>query len=162
LRTQQPAALDPHPPPRRAQPARPLPARPGGLPMTRSPTHSASRAARAGAARDTGAAGRAAGPEADHTATLSDHDIYLFNEGTHFRLHEKLGAHLTRRDGEAGVAFAVWAPSARRVSVVSGFNGWDQAATPMSPRASSSIWETFVPGLDAGAVYKYRIEPAHS
>jgi 1,4-alpha-glucan branching enzyme len=126
--------------------------------MTRS-------AAKPTGGRDDARAGRDAGPTdapADRDVRLTDHDLYLFNEGTHFRLYDKLGAHVVRRGGEKGVAFAVWAPSARRVSVVGDFNGWDHSATPMNPRANSGIWETVVPGLEEGAVYKYRIESGHS
>ena len=95
----------------------------------------------------------AAGREAPGSA-LTEHDIYLFREGTHAWLHEKLGCQLTA----AGAHFAVWAPNARAVSVVGDFNGWDPAAHPMQPRwDSSGIWERFVEGVPAGACYKYCI-----
>jgi 1,4-alpha-glucan branching enzyme len=92
---------------------------------------------------------------------LGEQDIYLFREGTHRRLFEKMGSHIGRRDGVDGTFFAVWAPSASRVSVVGDFNGWDPAANPMEPRDSSGIWETFVPGVGKGAVYKYNITSQH-
>jgi len=89
---------------------------------------------------------------------VTDDDIYLFNEGSHFRMYEKLGPHLMSSEGEDGVYFAVWAPNAERVSVIGDFNGWDQASHPLWARASSGIWEGFVPGLAAGVRYKYWIE----
>src|SRR5690349_19247246 len=79
-------------------------------------------------------------------ADLTDFDLYLFNEGTHVRVYEKLGAHVTTVDGKSGVAFAVWAPNADAVSVIGEFNKWDPEKTPLQPRASSGIWQGFVPG----------------
>src|SRR5437016_7688136 len=84
---------------------------------------------------------------------LGDQDLHLFNEGSHLNLYEKLGAHL----GGGGAAFAVWAPSAERVSVVGDFNGWDREANPLRPRASSGIWEGFVPGVARGDAYKFHV-----
>src|SRR5437016_2861025 len=84
---------------------------------------------------------------------LTDDDLYLFNEGSQFRLHEKLGAALT----DQGAHFGVWAPNAESVSVIGDFNGWDAAAHPLAPRNSSGIWEGFVPGAHRGQVYKYRV-----
>ena len=84
-------------------------------------------------------------------------DDHLLGEGTHFRLYERLGAHPITHEGVAGVSFAVWAPNARRVSVVGDFNGWDGRRTPMRKRMDSGIWEIFVPTLTEGAVYKYEI-----
>jgi len=90
---------------------------------------------------------------------ITDHDIYLFNEGTHFRLWEKLGAHPgTNEEGEEGVWFAVWAPNAERVSVIGDWNGWDKRDDPLAPRAGSGIWELFVPGIEPGAHYKFHVE----
>lgn len=89
---------------------------------------------------------------------LTDHDIYLFKQGTHVRLYEKLGAHAHTIDDVAGVQFAVWAPNARQVSVVGHFNGWDSKAHPLKVREDGSgIWEGFIPGLTHGVIYKYHI-----
>jgi 1,4-alpha-glucan branching enzyme len=89
---------------------------------------------------------------------LTDDDIYLFNEGSHFRLYDKLGSHLTQSGDEAGVYFAVWAPDAERVSVIGDFNGWDRSSHPLHARAASGIWEGFIQGLGEGVCYKYWIE----
>jgi 1,4-alpha-glucan branching enzyme len=89
---------------------------------------------------------------------LTDHDIYLFREGTHTRLYDKLGAHLITVGGQAGTHFAVWAPNAEQVSVIGDFNAWNPAAHPLSVRLDGSgIWEGFVPGVAKGALYKYFI-----
>jgi 1,4-alpha-glucan branching enzyme len=88
---------------------------------------------------------------------LTEFDIYLMGEGRHYDTYEKLGAHLRTLEGISGVHFAVWAPSARRVSVVGGFNDWDGRIHPMRSRGSSGIWELFLPELGEGAVYKYEI-----
>ena len=87
------------------------------------------------------------------TTLLSDDDLHLWNEGTHYRLYEKLGSH--RVDG--GVQFAVWAPNADSVSVLGDWNGWDPATNPLSPRGVSGIWEGFVEDVERGAAYKYRV-----
>jgi 1,4-alpha-glucan branching enzyme len=91
------------------------------------------------------------------TSLLSDEDVYLFNEGTHLRLYRGMGARLGTVEGTAGVHFAVWAPNAETVSVIGDFNGWDRASHPLRPRASSGLWEGFVPGLTQGTVYKYHV-----
>src|SRR6516225_1077242 len=89
---------------------------------------------------------------------LTDHDIYLFREGTHTRLYEKLGAHPGIVDGEQGVAFAVWAPNAETVSVIGDFNGWDRGRHPLAPRRDGSgVWEAFVTGIGRGERYKYHV-----
>lgn len=89
---------------------------------------------------------------------LTDLDIYLFKEGKHYRLYDKLGAHLMEVDGVRGTYFALWAPNAKYVSVIGDFNGWNVDATPMQVRwDSSGIWEGFVPNIGAGALYKYHI-----
>jgi 1,4-alpha-glucan branching enzyme len=89
------------------------------------------------------------------------HDLHLFNEGTHRRLWEKMGAHLTVVDGRRGTSFAVWAPSAKRVEVVGDFNQWSHG-TPLQPLGSSGIWTGFVPDLGKGALYKYRVHSQHN
>ena len=96
---------------------------------------------------------------ARHDASrLTDEDLYLFNEGSHFRLWEKLGAHPgALPDGTEGTHFAVWAPNAEAVAVVGDWNGWDRERHPLAPRGSSGIWEGFLPGVGEGAVYKYFI-----
>src|SRR5277367_6625550 len=89
---------------------------------------------------------------------LTDQDLYLFNEGSNYRMHEKMGAHLVTHNGEAGAVFSVWAPNARSVSVVGSFNGWNPKSLYLSPRGSSGIWEGFIPGVSKGALYKFHIE----
>jgi 1,4-alpha-glucan branching enzyme len=84
---------------------------------------------------------------------ITDDDIFLFNEGTHSRMYAKLGSHLLKR----GTHFAVWAPSARSVSVVGDFNGWDAGAHPLTPRGSSGIWEGIIGEAGNGTLYKFRI-----
>src|SRR3989442_15930365 len=88
---------------------------------------------------------------------LTDQDLYLFNEGSHLRLYEKLGAHTRVIDGQAGTNFAVWAPDAGNVYLMGGFNGWNKASHPMSTRGSSGIWETFVPQVQQGDSYKFHV-----
>jgi len=92
---------------------------------------------------------------------LSDFDLHLIGEGRHYDTYEKLGAHLRTVAGVSGVHFSVWAPSARRVSVVGNFNDWDGRIHPMRPRGSSGIWELFLPELREGAIYKYEIVGPH-
>jgi 1,4-alpha-glucan branching enzyme len=91
--------------------------------------------------------------------TLSEQDLYLFNEGTEHRVYQKLGAHLREVDGVKGVSFAVWAPNAARVSVVGDFCQWDGRYFPMRSLGNSGVWEIFIPGLQAGVLYKYEIVP---
>jgi 1,4-alpha-glucan branching enzyme len=93
---------------------------------------------------------------------LTAEDLYLFNEGTHARLYQKLGAHPMTREGAAGTYFAVWAPAAEFVSVVGDFNGWDTGRYPLRPRESSGIWEGFVSGIGPGALYKYHISSRYN
>ncbi len=88
---------------------------------------------------------------------LGEHDEHFFNEGTLTRLWHRLGAHPMRHEGAQGTQFAVWAPNARRVSLVGPFNQWDGRRHPMRKRGASGIWEIFVPDLGEGAVYKYEI-----
>ncbi|MBE0430698.1 MAG: 1,4-alpha-glucan branching protein GlgB [Dehalococcoidia bacterium] len=86
---------------------------------------------------------------------LGDDDLFLFNEGAHYRLYEKLGAHLLTVDGLAGGYFAVWAPNARQVSVTGDFNGWNRSSHQLRPKGQSGIWEGFIPGVTRGTVYKF-------
>ena len=88
---------------------------------------------------------------------LTDQDLYLFNEGTHVRLYEKLGAHPMTVDGVEGTYLALWAPDAEQICVMGDFNGWNKTGHSLRPRGHSGIWEAFVPGLKKGAIYKYRI-----
>ena len=89
--------------------------------------------------------------------TLSDFDLQLLGEGTHYQAYEKLGAHPRVLDGVTGVVFAVWAPNARRVSVVGDWNGWDRRRHPMRLHPGHGIWERFLPGVGEGAHYKFEI-----
>ena len=94
---------------------------------------------------------------------FSDFDIDLFKAGKHFRLYEKLGAHITEVDGQKGVYFAVWAPAAKAVSVIGDFNYWLEGEHPLNIRwDSSGIWEGFIPGVQKGATYKYKIHSHHN
>ena len=89
---------------------------------------------------------------------LTDQDLYLFNEGSNYRMYEKMGAHLITHNGEGGAVFSVWAPNARSVSIVGSFNGWDPKTHRLPSRGSSGIWEGFIPGVPRGALYKFHIE----
>jgi 1,4-alpha-glucan branching enzyme len=88
---------------------------------------------------------------------LSSQDLFLFNEGTHYRLYRSLGAHPVTWNGVQGTYFAVWAPSARQVWVMGDFNDWNKTGQPLAPREQSGIWEGFVPGVGPGTQYKYHI-----
>ena len=90
-------------------------------------------------------------------SVLTELDRHLLAEGTFHRAYEKLGAHLVERNGQRGVQFAVWAPNAKLVSVIGNFNQWNSSAHPMEPSASG-VWETFIPNLGQGEVYKYHLE----
>ena len=92
--------------------------------------------------------------------TVGEMDLYYVGEGRHWRLFEKLGAHVRIVDGVQGVSFAVWAPNARRVSVIGNFNRWDGRLCPMRRMGSSGIWELFIPGLGEGELYKFEIKTA--
>ncbi|MCX8027859.1 MAG: 1,4-alpha-glucan branching protein GlgB [Thermodesulfovibrionales bacterium] len=93
---------------------------------------------------------------------ITDFDLYLIGEGTHYKIFDKLGAHVVEMDGIKGVHFAVWAPNATRVSVIGDFNGWDGRRHPMSKRSTIGVWELFIPGLDEGALYKFEIKTIFS
>jgi 1,4-alpha-glucan branching enzyme len=90
-------------------------------------------------------------------SVLSELDRHLLAEGTFSRAYQKMGAHFMERNGQRGVQFAVWAPNAKLVSVIGDFNHWNDSANPMEP-SSSGVWETFIPHLRQGDIYKYHIE----
>jgi 1,4-alpha-glucan branching enzyme len=118
------------------------PHRTRAAPRGRTPARSASQAPRA----------------APSVSLLGDFDLHLFNEGSHTRLWERLGAHVViAPDGTPGVYFAVWAPGARDVSVIGDFNAWDARAHHLAPRGDSGIWEGFVAGVAHGTLYKFHI-----
>ena len=94
----------------------------------------------------------------DSITLLSDQDLYLFNEGSNYRMYETMGAHLVSRDGKSGAVFSVWAPNARQVSVIGSFNDWQTESAVLALRGNSGIWEGFVPGVTKGALYKFHIE----
>jgi 1,4-alpha-glucan branching enzyme len=92
------------------------------------------------------------------TNLITDHDVYLFKEGSHFRLYDKLGSHLMTVDEKQGTYFAVWAPNAEKVSVIGDFNGWNPYSHPLDVRwDGSGIWEGFIPHIGKGTIYKYHI-----
>lgn len=92
---------------------------------------------------------------------FTDHDVYLFREGKHFRLYDKFGSHSVENGGQKGVCFSVWAPHAKLVSVIGDFNGWQNFQHKLFPRwDGSGIWEGFIEGLEWGNLYKYAIETA--
>jgi 1,4-alpha-glucan branching enzyme len=88
---------------------------------------------------------------------LTDDDLYYFNEGTHYRLYQKLGAHLLQTAGVEGVYFAVWAPNAERVCVIGDFNYWDKNNHPLQTRGESGVWEGFIPHIGKGTKYKFQV-----
>ena len=94
----------------------------------------------------------------ERAVSLTGHDQYLFREGTHSRLYEKLGAHFTGEETH----FAVWAPNAQSVSVVGDWNGWDPRTHPMRPTGDSGIWALRVPEAKPGSVYKFHIISRHA
>jgi len=98
----------------------------------------------------------------DFPAQLPEFDQHLFSEGKHWHIYQKLGAHLHSIDGIAGVLFAVWAPNAQRVSIVGDFNRWDGRCNPMRSLGSNGLWELFIPGLNAGDLYKFEILNRHN
>ncbi|HBG20492.1 MAG TPA: 1,4-alpha-glucan branching enzyme [Desulfobulbaceae bacterium] len=91
------------------------------------------------------------------TELITEYDIHLLAEGTHYRSWEKLGAHVVREAGREGTHFSLWAPNAREVAVIGDFNGWDELATPMTGIKDSGYWRCFVPGVGQGALYKFAI-----
>src|SRR5262245_44365355 len=88
---------------------------------------------------------------------LGQQDLYLFNEGSHIRLYDHVGAHLRRVGDVEGCSFAVWAPGANYVAVIGDFNGWDNSRHALVPRGESGIWEGFIPGVRQGSRYKFFI-----
>ncbi|MBQ7303568.1 MAG: 1,4-alpha-glucan branching enzyme, partial [Alphaproteobacteria bacterium] len=91
-------------------------------------------------------------------ATIGDIDVYLFSEGNHHDIYNKLGAHVMEIDGVKGVAFAVWAPNAKRVSVVGNFNNWDGRINVMRKHPTCGIWDIFIPNIGEGEVYKFEVK----
>jgi len=92
---------------------------------------------------------------------LGDLDLHLFSEGNHLEIYEKLGSHVLTIGEVRGVYFAVWAPNARRVSVIGNFNNWDGRRHPMRMHPGAGVWEIFIPGLGEGEIYKYEIKTRH-
>ncbi len=93
--------------------------------------------------------------EIGYVTRLSEDDLFLFNEGSHFRLYDKMGAHTMTVNGISGTYFAVWAPDAEYVSVVGTFNEWNPSNNPLKPKGAAGIWEGFIPEVGKGALYKY-------
>ncbi len=98
----------------------------------------------------------------DNPCFITEQDIYLFNEGSHQRLYERLGSQVVKVDGVQGVHFGIWAPNAAEVSVTGEFNGWTPGVNRLRAVAGSGLWEGFVPGLQRGTVYKYNILSLHN
>jgi 1,4-alpha-glucan branching enzyme len=96
-------------------------------------------------------------PASQKISLLTQDDLFLFNEGTHYDLWKKFGSHFVQSGPRAGVYFAVWAPNAERVSVIGDFNGWQGDHHQLEPRGMSGIWEGFFEGIEPGVLYKYRI-----
>src|SRR5258708_813622 len=88
---------------------------------------------------------------------LTADDLHLFNEGSHYRAHEKMGAHPMTAGGEHGTCFSIWAPNAREISIIGDFNGWRPGLHKLHSRGASGIWEGFIPGLGKGTLYKFHI-----
>ena len=92
------------------------------------------------------------------SSTIGDIDEYLFAQGNHREIYKKLGAHVMEIDGVKGVGFAVWAPNAKRVSVIGNFNNWDGRTDVMRRHISCGIWDIFIPNLVEGEYYKFEIK----
>src|ERR1043165_5390995 len=108
--------------------------------------------------RDTIVAPPSVREEQNSHALLTDWDFHLFNEGTHLKLWKKLGSHIV----PDGAIFGVWAPNAKRVSVIGDFNNWDTERNPLERREESGLWEGFIPGIKKGTVYKFHIESIYN
>jgi 1,4-alpha-glucan branching enzyme len=94
----------------------------------------------------------------EEPTVFSEFDLYLFGQGKHYRIYEKMGAHPFTVNGVEGVNFAVWAPNALSISVIGDFNGWNRGANPMHLRHNDlGVWECFIPGLQVGTIYKYAV-----
>src|SRR5258705_2516469 len=93
---------------------------------------------------------------------LTRKDIRLFQEGKHYRIYEKLGAHLIKSGGQSGVHFAVWAPYAAYVAVMGEWNGWSKEAHPMTRFAESGVWTCFIPDVRNGQSYKYFVRSQYN
>ncbi|HBB66477.1 MAG TPA: 1,4-alpha-glucan branching enzyme, partial [Elusimicrobia bacterium] len=93
---------------------------------------------------------------------LTDQDLYLFNEGNHFKLYDKFGSHPAVIGGKEGTLFAVWAPNAKAVHVIGDFNGWNKSHDALKQRGQSGIWEGFIHGVRQGQNYKYFIESRYN
>jgi 1,4-alpha-glucan branching enzyme len=104
---------------------------------------------------------RKARPVAYDAGILTPADLHLFNEGSHFQLYRKMGGRPGVHNGVAGSHFAVWAPDAAYVSVIGDFNAWTKGTHPLQPLQNSGIWQGFVPGVGAGAHYKYHVASRH-
>ncbi len=89
---------------------------------------------------------------------LNDYDRHLYNRGCHYNIYDKMGSHILEIDGIKGCIFRVWAPNARRVSIIGNFNYWDGRCRQMRLLESSGIWEIFIPGVDQGEIYEYEIK----
>ncbi len=101
------------------------------------------------------------GPRGPRRKLFLESELQTMRCGMHSEMYQRLGAHPEVVDGQAGVRFAVWAPNAIRVSIVGNFNRWDSSQHQMRPLGSSGVWETFIPGLRAGELYKYAIRRGH-
>jgi len=132
----------------------------GGSPTVREGSSATQEIAQSGDAKPSrkGAKTHSRESALNFSPTLGDIDLHLFGEGKHERIYEKLGAHVITHERKRGVAFAVWAPNANRVSVVGNFNSWDGTRHPMRRLGEGGLWELFIPGLRAGELYKYEIK----
>lgn len=115
------------------------------------------KAAKTTARTKAAAKAKTAAPKPEETCKISELDRYLYGQGSHYRIYEKLGAHPYTENGQDGYYFAVWAPHAKSVSVVGDFNSWNPDANPMTVLETSGIYETFIPELSEGQIYKYAI-----
>ena len=93
---------------------------------------------------------------------LTADDLHWFNEGTHCRVYQRMGAHLTEQNGVAGVCFSVWAPNAEQVFVMGDFNGWNKSRHPLKPIGGSGVWSGFIPKIGKGSTYKYHLISRHN